>query len=109
MPRLLLASSAPSVPTPEPLAKTGLNSTASITASSMTLTHWSRRSASRPLHDNTTEREQNPHSRHYNGLTHQGRSPALPGRQQKFDISRRRPPMKLGPREQPRPPREFHD
>jgi hypothetical protein len=32
------------------------------------LTHWSRRSASRPLHDNTTEREQNPHSRHYNGL-----------------------------------------
>src|SRR5260370_8030329 len=68
MPRLLLASSAPSGPTQEPLAKPGLNSTASITASSMTLAHWSRRSASRPLHDNTTEREQNPHSRHYNGL-----------------------------------------
>src|SRR5260370_10749220 len=68
MPRLLLASSAPSGPTQEPLAKPGLNSTASITASSMTLTHWSRRSASRPLHDNTTEREQNPHSRHYNGM-----------------------------------------
>jgi hypothetical protein len=32
------------------------------------LTHWSRRSASRPLHDNTTEREQNPNSGHYNGL-----------------------------------------
>jgi len=32
------------------------------------LTHWSRRSASRPLHDNTAEREQNPHSGHYNGL-----------------------------------------
>jgi hypothetical protein len=28
-----------------------LNSTASITASSITLTHWSRRLASRPLHD----------------------------------------------------------
>ena len=31
--------SAPCVPTPEPLTQTGLNSTASITASSMTLTH----------------------------------------------------------------------
>src|SRR6185436_11349537 len=66
--RLPLASSAPSVPTPEPLATSGLNSTASITASSMTLTHWSRPSASRPLHDNTTEREQNPHYGHDNGL-----------------------------------------
>src|ERR1700746_2151011 len=69
MPRLLLAPSAPSLPTPEPLAKSGLNSTASITASSMTLTHSSRRSASSPLHDNTAQREQNPHSGHYNGLT----------------------------------------
>src|SRR5262245_39366863 len=68
MPRLLLASSVPSVPTPEPLATSGLNSTASITASSMTLTHWSRPSASSPLHD-TAEREQNSHSSHYNGLT----------------------------------------
>src|SRR5262245_49163435 len=69
MPRLLLASSVPSVPTPEPLATSGLNSTASITASSMTLTHWSRPSASSPLHD-TAEREQNSHSSHYNGLRH---------------------------------------
>jgi cytochrome c-type biogenesis protein CcmH/NrfG len=45
----------------------------------MTLTHWSRRSASRPLHDNTAEREQNPHSGHYNGLTRLKRSDeALP-------------------------------
>jgi REP element-mobilizing transposase RayT len=38
-----------------------------------------------------------------------GGPPALPGRQQKFDISRSRPPMKLGPREPPRTRREFHD
>src|SRR4029077_12415743 len=38
-----------------------------------------------------------------------GGPPALPGRQQKFDISRSRPPMKLGPRERPRKRGEFHD
>src|ERR1700746_2088219 len=68
MPRLLLAPSAPSLPTPEPLAKSGLNSTASITASSMTLTHSSRRAASSPLHDNSAQRQQNLHSGHYYGL-----------------------------------------
>ena len=66
--RLRRVSSAPSAPTPESLIKSGLNSTASITASSMTLMHSSRLSASKPQRNNGAAREQNPHHSHYNGL-----------------------------------------
>ena len=66
--RLRRVSSAPSAPTPESLIKSGLNSTASITASSMALTHSSRPSASKPQRNNGAAREQNPHHSHYNGL-----------------------------------------
>src|SRR5262245_58729723 len=52
---------------PESLTKSGLSSTASTTGSSMTLMHSSRLSGSKPPHDNTAEREQNPHCGHYNG------------------------------------------
>ena len=68
--RLRRVSSAPSAPTPKSLIKSGLNSTASITASSMTLTHSSRLSASKPQRNNGAAREQNPHHSHYNGLIH---------------------------------------
>jgi hypothetical protein len=67
---LTAVSSAPSAPMPESPIKSGLNSTASTTASSMTLTHSSRLSASKPQRNNRAdaEREQNPHYSHYNGL-----------------------------------------
>ena len=68
--RAAYVSSAPSAPTPESLIKSGLNSTASITASSMTLMHSSRLSASKPQRNNGAAREQNPHHSHYNGLIH---------------------------------------
>src|SRR6516162_10875768 len=54
---------------PKSLIKSGLNLTASTTASSMTLTHSSRLSASKPQRNNCAEREQNPHYCHYNGLS----------------------------------------
>src|SRR5215471_8553874 len=53
---------------PKSLIKSGLNLTASTTASSMTLTHSSTLSASKPQRNNCAEREQNPHYCHYNGL-----------------------------------------
>jgi hypothetical protein len=39
---------------------------------------WSRLLGSKPLHDNTAQREQNPHYGHYNGLEGMGRSLLLP-------------------------------
>ena len=59
---------APSAPMLESTSKTDLSSTASISGSSMISTLSSARSASKP-HNNGAKREQNPHYRHYNGLT----------------------------------------
>ena len=53
---------------PKSLTKSALNSIASTTASSMISMRSSRPLASKP-HDNPGEREQNPHYRHYKGLT----------------------------------------
>src|SRR5207253_6870880 len=61
------ASSAPSARIPASTSKNDLNSTASISVSSMTSTRLYGPSASKQR-DNTAKREQNPHYGHHNGL-----------------------------------------